>query len=36
MVGGEQHGDSESLTGGAWYDNRMDISWGQGYMVVEG
>ena len=35
MVGGEQQGDSESLTGGAWYDNRKDISWGQGYMVVE-
>ena len=35
MVGGEQHGDSESLTEGAWYDNMKDISWGKGYMVLE-
>ena len=35
MVGEEQHGDIESLTGGAWYDNRKDISWEQGNMVVE-
>ena len=26
MVGGEQHGDIESWTGGARYDNRKDTS----------
>ena len=30
MMGGEQHGDIESWTGGARYDNRKDSSWGQG------
>ena len=35
MVGGEQHGDIESWTGGARYDNRKEASWGQGYMVVK-
>ena len=35
MVGEEQHGDIESWTGGARYDNRKDTSWGQGDMVVE-
>ena len=32
--GGEQHGDIESWTGGAWYDNMMETSWGQGYVMV--
>ena len=35
MVGGDQHGDSESWTGGARYDNMKEASWGQGDMVVE-
>ena len=35
MVGGEQHGDIESWTGGARYDNRKETSWGQGDMVIE-
>ena len=30
MVGGEQHGDSESWTGGARYDNRKETSCEQG------
>ena len=35
MVGGEQHGDIESWTGGARYDNTKETSWGQGDMVME-
>ena len=35
MVGGEQHVENESWTGGAWYVNRKESSWGQGDMVVE-
>ena len=35
MVGGEQHGDIESRTGGAWYVNRMKASRRQEDMVVE-
>ena len=31
----EQHGDTESRTGGARCDNRKEASCGQGYMVVE-
>ena len=28
MVKGERHGDTESWTGGAWYVNGKDTSWG--------
>ena len=35
MVGGEQHADIESWTGGARYNNMKETSCGQGYMVVE-
>ena len=27
-MGGEQHGDIESWTGGAWYDNMKETYWG--------
>ena len=29
MVGGEHHGDIDSRTGGAWYVNMKETSWGK-------
>ena len=31
----EQHGDIHTSTGGAWYVNRKETSWGHGEMVVK-